>query len=84
MVRDPAEFGDDWNEPLEAADVAAAEGYFRSIERLSGVIDFVNLRVGGRDNFITWANASSTGASRSKCRGNRWSRPFSTRSSTIF
>ncbi len=53
VVRDPAEFGDDWDEPLEAADVAAAERYFSSIERLSAVLDFVNLRVGGRDNFIT-------------------------------
>src|SRR5207244_3163647 len=53
VVRDPAEFGDHWDEPLEAADVAAAEGYFRSIERLGTVLDFVNLRVGDRDNCIT-------------------------------
>lgn len=52
VVHDPAEFGDDWSEPVEAADVATAEGYFKSIEHLSAVFDFVNLRVGGRDNFI--------------------------------
>jgi hypothetical protein len=53
VVHDPAEFGDDWGEPLDAADVALASGYFRSIERLSGVLDFVNVRVGRKDNFIT-------------------------------
>ena len=51
-VRSAAEFGDDWSEPLELEDIALAERYFKSIEHLAGVIDFVNLRVGGRDNTI--------------------------------
>jgi hypothetical protein len=52
-VRSAAEFGDDWAEPLGAEDRILAERYFGSIEHLSGVIDFVNLRVGGRDHAIS-------------------------------
>lgn len=53
LSREPTEFGDHWDESLEAADVAAAETYFRSIEHLAGTLDFINLRVGGSDNVIT-------------------------------
>ena len=52
-LHSPAEFGDDWQELLSEDDLALAKRYFASIEHLSGVLDFVNLRVGGRDNFIT-------------------------------
>jgi len=52
-VHGAAQFGDDWNETLSGSDLALAKRYFSSIEHLKGVIDFVNLRVGGRDNFIT-------------------------------
>jgi hypothetical protein len=51
-LRDPEEFGDDWATPLEAAEVALIERYFRSIEFLRGRVDFVNLRVGNRDNHV--------------------------------
>lgn len=47
-----AHFGDDWDEPLSNADTDLASRYFRSIEHLSTFLDFVNLRVGGRDNVI--------------------------------
>jgi hypothetical protein len=46
------EFGDDWSEPLERADLDLAGRYFRSIEHLAGFLDYVNLRVGGRDHAI--------------------------------
>ena len=52
----PAQFGDDWSEPLAHADRAVAERYFRSIEHLGEVVDFVNLRVGRLDNFIALAD----------------------------
>jgi len=52
-VRSAAEFGDDWAEPLTPADIALAERYFKSVEHLAGVIDFVNLRVGGREYAIS-------------------------------
>lgn len=49
------EFGDDWSEPLERSDLDLASRYFRSIEHLSSFLDYVNLRVGGRDHPITLA-----------------------------
>ena len=49
---DPSEFGDDWNETLESDDIKAVTSYFRSFHRLGTFLDFVNLRVGGRDNVV--------------------------------
>jgi hypothetical protein len=57
-VLSPADCGDDWGEPLGRADVACAERYFKSIEHFTDTIDFVNLRVGGRDNFIALGRRS--------------------------
>jgi hypothetical protein len=45
-------FDDDWSEDLEKDELALAARYFRSIEHLSTCIDYVNLRVGGRDHVI--------------------------------
>lgn len=52
VIHPPGRFGDDWDERLGADDVDVATRYFRSVEHLSTVLDFVNLRVGGRDNAI--------------------------------
>ncbi len=52
MVHPPSRFGDDWDERLAADDVELASRYFRSVEHLSTFLDYVNLRVGGRDNAI--------------------------------
>jgi hypothetical protein len=49
------EFGDDWSEPLERPELDLASRYFRSIEHLAGFLDYVNLRVGGRDHAIPLA-----------------------------
>ena len=43
------QFGDHWDEPLAGLDLALAERHFKSIEHLVGVLDYANLRVGGRD-----------------------------------
>ena len=51
-VLSAADCGDEWSEPLASEDLVLAERYFRSIEHLVGVLDFVNLRVGGHDNAI--------------------------------
>lgn len=51
-VRLPAEFGDDWSEPLDAEGLEVGTRYFQSIEHLSSFLDYVNLRVGDRDNVI--------------------------------
>jgi len=55
-VRSAAEFGDDWAEPMSPEDFALAERYFKSVDHLAGVIDFVNLRVGGREHSISLAD----------------------------
>jgi hypothetical protein len=54
-LREPEAFGDDWTTPLERAEVALVEDYFRRIEFLRGRVDFVNLRVGNQDSTIAMA-----------------------------
>lgn len=57
-VFEPGEFGDDWSIPLEPADVAQIRKYFCSISHLENVLDFINFRVGGRDNIIEFGGRS--------------------------
>lgn len=52
IVRDPAEFGDNWNDTLERLDFVKAKRYFQAIEHLRGFLDFIRLRVGGQDHVI--------------------------------
>jgi hypothetical protein len=47
VPKDPAEFGDDWNETLEPSDIPKITEYFQRIESLQDFIDFVRLKVGG-------------------------------------
>lgn len=49
---EPAEFGDDWSQPLEAADVSLLQGYFTRFEHLREKFEFINCRVGGHDHFV--------------------------------
>ncbi len=49
---DPAQFGDHWSEPLERDEVKAVDAYFRAIRHLESVLDFLRIRVGGRDHLI--------------------------------
>ena len=51
-VIDPARFGDDWSEALEEKEIEAVNKYFREIEYLGRGMDFINIRVGGEDNYI--------------------------------
>jgi hypothetical protein len=53
-VVDCAAFGDDWSEPLGAEEVGAVARYFQTFQRLGRFLDFVNLRVGGRDHVIPY------------------------------
>jgi hypothetical protein len=55
VVLPAKEFGDDWSEDLDAEGVALAQRYFGSIEALPKFLDYVNLRVGGRDHVIPLA-----------------------------
>jgi hypothetical protein len=52
IIREPKEFGDSWEEPLEKADIITAIQYFQGIFHLTKNLDFINLRVGGKDNVI--------------------------------
>jgi hypothetical protein len=51
-VFEPEQFSDNWKEVLEQEEVEAASRYFLAIEHLRTFLDFVNLRVGGKDNVI--------------------------------
>lgn len=52
VVRDPLEFGDDPSHELEQADRSSVADYFRSISHLERHFDFINVRVGGKDNVV--------------------------------
>lgn len=55
-VRDPRDFGDDPGDQLEEADARKVAKYFRSISHLERHFDFINVRVGGRDNLVEFNN----------------------------
>ena len=49
---EPAEFGDDWSDALDADDVQTLRSYFRKFEHVRRHFRFINARVGGRDHFV--------------------------------
>lgn len=52
VPRDPSEFGDDWSDPLQQAEIDEAARYFQRKEKLRDHLGFIELRVGGRENRI--------------------------------
>src|SRR5262245_4595847 len=52
VVLDPKDFGDDWGEQLDKSDIEIATKYFGAIYQLTRNLDFINLRIGGKDNII--------------------------------
>jgi hypothetical protein len=52
VVFAPEHFGDNWSEQLESAEVTRIAKYFRSFSHLQRCLDFINVRVGGRDNVV--------------------------------
>jgi len=52
VIVDPKEFGDDWSETLEPKELELIKSYFGQISHLSECIDFINIKVGGKDNVI--------------------------------
>ena len=52
VLYEPQHFGDDWSEPLDAADRADLDRYFHSIEKLRDGLDFIDVRVGGQTHHI--------------------------------
>lgn len=51
----PSVFGDDWNDLLENDEAGQVKQYLRSIEHLGTFLDFINVRVGGKDNVVEFA-----------------------------
>lgn len=54
IIKDPAEFGDNWSDLLSKEDIKKLEHYFQSIAHLFDFLDFINIRVGGKDHFISF------------------------------
>jgi L-ascorbate metabolism protein UlaG (beta-lactamase superfamily) len=48
----PEEFGDNWSDELERADVELLRAYLAPIGHLATFLGYVNFRVGGKDNVI--------------------------------
>ena len=55
-VLEASRFGDDWDEPLQADEIQQLQDYFGPISHLKKVMDFVNVRVGGKDNIIQFSD----------------------------
>ncbi|WP_129646114.1 MBL fold metallo-hydrolase [Peristeroidobacter agariperforans] len=52
VFREPAEFGDDWSEPLDRDDIAAVRAYFQKFEHLRRKFQFIKVRVGGQEHCV--------------------------------
>lgn len=54
-VVEPEAFNDNWSDRLEADEQADVRRYFQSVEGLSAVIDYIDVRVGGESTTIELA-----------------------------
>jgi len=54
---DPKEFGDDWSEPLEHSDGEKITRYFKAISHLEDFLDFIRIRVGGKEHMVELAKS---------------------------
>ncbi len=54
-VYGPEDFGDNWNDQLDRTEAEQLSRYFKSISHLHERFDFLNIKVGGRDNIIELA-----------------------------
>lgn len=52
VIKAPAEFGDDWSEPLERDELACCRAYFKKKAHLCASLGFINVRIGGRTDVI--------------------------------
>jgi L-ascorbate metabolism protein UlaG (beta-lactamase superfamily) len=52
VIKSPQDFGDDPNDELEVSDQKKVAEYFRSISHVERHFDFINTRVGGKDNVV--------------------------------
>jgi hypothetical protein len=61
VVKPPEEFGDNWADCLDKDDFVLCKDYFLKKEHLKKCFGFINLRVGGKDNFISLNKVNKTG-----------------------
>jgi hypothetical protein len=61
QYREPQEFGDDWSEPLNSEDILALRAYFQKFDHVKAKFEFLNFKVGGRDNFIRLEGSGGRG-----------------------
>jgi hypothetical protein len=54
---DPCEFGDNWSEPLEPSDGEKITRYFKEISHLQDFLDFIRVRVGGKEHMVELAKS---------------------------
>lgn len=54
VLYEPEHFGDNWSEELTKEESELVKGYFKKIEHLGTFLDFINVKVGGKDNMITF------------------------------
>lgn len=52
----PEQFGDDWSEQLTAEERLEVQRYFRSVEQLGKLVDFLRVRVGGVETMIEFTS----------------------------
>jgi hypothetical protein len=52
IFREPAEFGDYWDEPLEPGERDELAAYFGKFDHVKRHFGFLNFRVGDKDNFV--------------------------------
>jgi len=49
VTKDPAEFGDNWSDSLDADEFALCRNYFKRKEHIVNTLGFITLRVGKKD-----------------------------------
>lgn len=55
------EFGDDWDEKLNNNELKIINEYFQKLKLLKKKIDFINLRIGNTENFISFNKKNNKG-----------------------
>lgn len=51
-LKDPVQFGDNWNESLSSREFEEVSAYFKRVEHFNSFLDFINLRIGGKDHTL--------------------------------
>lgn len=60
-VKKPSEFGDNYSDVLERSDLLKINDYFQKRKELFKFLNFINFRVGDRDNFIDFYKKTNKG-----------------------